>query len=65
MLQRIENVPVDIILTAKNNDTDINNALIFSVLEGPSNGRLGDIITQINSTSARITYTPNTNFTGS
>ncbi|MDP3992074.1 MAG: putative Ig domain-containing protein [Nanoarchaeota archaeon] len=53
-----KNTPVSIMLTAS--DTD-NDALTFSIVSNPSHGTLSNF----NSTSGMVTYTPNVNHTGS
>jgi len=55
------NKPIDIIL--KGTDLD-NDPLTFSVVSNPSNGGTLSDIHPINSTSAVLTYTPKTDFTG-
>ncbi|MCA1799652.1 MAG: tandem-95 repeat protein, partial [Xanthomonadaceae bacterium] len=56
-----EDIAVTITLTGSDIDGD---PLTFAIAGGPSNGALGTI-TQVNDTSAEVTYTPTTGFSGS
>nr|BAL52710.1 cell surface protein [uncultured prokaryote] len=56
-----QDTPVTITLTGSDPD---NDPLTFSISTPPAHGTLG-AITQLNPTSAQVTYTPNTNFIGS
>ena len=54
----------DIAVTITLNGSDVEgDALTFAIVTGPGNGALG-AITQINDTSAEVTYTPATDFNG-
>jgi|GEM_PF-1526118 len=56
-----ENSSIDVILTGI--DPDNYEQLTFSIVNNPSNGTLSSI-SQIDSRSAKVTYTPNPNFYG-
>ncbi len=56
-----KNTAKTVTLTGSDPDGD---ALTFSIVTGPTHGVLGTVA-QISPTSANVTYTPNTNFTGS
>jgi hypothetical protein len=56
------NDPLDIILTGS--DQDITDSLNFYISKGPIRGQLGKI-TASGPTSAKLTYTPTLNYTGS
>jgi hypothetical protein len=58
-----ENEPVVITLTGSDLDVDPSQAFIFAIATAPSNGSLS-AITQLDDTSAQVTYTPDEGFTG-
>lgn len=55
-----ENTGVELTLSGTDSDGD---SLVFSIVDSPSNGELGNI-TQVDNVSASVTYTPNTEFSG-
>ncbi|HUP63461.1 MAG TPA: Ig-like domain-containing protein [Thermoanaerobaculia bacterium] len=56
------NEDTSLTVTLSGSDAD-GDALTFSIVSGPSNGSLG-AITQVDSTSATVVYTPNDDFNG-